>query len=240
MHFSSQFLHSLHFFYLLSVSYWLLTVDRWSLIHEPLPIDTHVARRFQCPAVFGAESLPRELFELTELEAPPIEFDEKLWHDVVDRVTVYNDDRLVYSLKDGSEITVMLWERIEKSPNGTKGDAVRGFAYSLLFVVIVAIPILIIIGIALIGMVVIVGLICRVVRIVLVCIVIKLWLRVGMSRYSVTLSHSVVLLSDRLVDLIYCLHINHKRWVISISTAEVEIFQLFVCISDFIPHPKLF
>ena len=48
------------------------------------------------------------LAELTELEAPPIEFDEKLWHSVVDRVTVYNDDRLVYSLKDGSEITVML------------------------------------------------------------------------------------------------------------------------------------
>lgn len=47
------------------------------------------------------------LFELTELEAPPIEFDEKLWHAVVDRVTVYNDDRLVYSLKDGTEITVM-------------------------------------------------------------------------------------------------------------------------------------
>ena len=45
---------------------------------------------------------------LTELEAPPIEFDEKLWHAVVERVTVYNDDRLVYSLKDGSEITIML------------------------------------------------------------------------------------------------------------------------------------
>ena len=48
------------------------------------------------------------LTELEELEAPPIEFDEKLWHAVVDRVTIYNDDRLVYSLKDGSEITVML------------------------------------------------------------------------------------------------------------------------------------
>ena len=33
---------------------------------------------------------------------------KKLWHAVVDKVTVYNDDRLVYSLKDGSEITVML------------------------------------------------------------------------------------------------------------------------------------
>jgi hypothetical protein len=48
------------------------------------------------------------LTELTELEAPPIEFDEKLWHAVVDRLTVLGDNRLVYSLKDGSEITVML------------------------------------------------------------------------------------------------------------------------------------
>lgn len=48
------------------------------------------------------------LTELEELEAPPIEFDEKLWHAVVDHVTVYNDDRLVYSMKDGSEITVRL------------------------------------------------------------------------------------------------------------------------------------
>ena len=48
------------------------------------------------------------LFELIELEAPPIEFDEKLWHAVVDHVTVYHDDRLVYSLKDGTEITIEL------------------------------------------------------------------------------------------------------------------------------------
>ena len=48
------------------------------------------------------------LSELAELDEPPIEFDEKLWHAVVERVTVYNDDRPVYSLKDGSEITVML------------------------------------------------------------------------------------------------------------------------------------
>ena len=48
------------------------------------------------------------LFELTELKAPPIEFDKKLWHAVVDHVTVYHDDRLVYSLKDGTEITIEL------------------------------------------------------------------------------------------------------------------------------------
>ena len=45
---------------------------------------------------------------LRKKSKPVREFDEKLWHAVVDRVTVYNDDRLVYSLKDGSEITVML------------------------------------------------------------------------------------------------------------------------------------
>ena len=48
------------------------------------------------------------LTELTELDAPPIEFDEKLWHAVVERLTVMSDNRLVYSLKDGSEITIML------------------------------------------------------------------------------------------------------------------------------------
>jgi len=101
-------------------------------------------------------------------------------------------------------------------------------------------PIFIIVGIALIGMVVVVGLVCRVVRIVLVCIVIQLRLRMRVSGYSVTFSHGEALLSDCLVDPIYRLYINHKRWVVSIPTAEVEIFQLFVCISDFIPHPKLF
>ena len=43
-----------------------------------------------------------------ELSALKKECAEKLWHAVVDHVTVYNDDRLVYSLKDGTEITVEL------------------------------------------------------------------------------------------------------------------------------------
>ena len=61
------------------------------------------------------------LSRLTETPAPPIALDEKLWHAVVDRVTVYHDDRLVYSLKDGTEITVMLWERREKVPERHRG-----------------------------------------------------------------------------------------------------------------------
>ena len=55
------------------------------------------------------------LSRLTEPPAPPIEFDEKFWHAVVDKVTVMSDDRLVFSLKDGTEITIELCERIEKS-----------------------------------------------------------------------------------------------------------------------------
>ena len=39
---------------------------------------------------------------------PTIEFYEELRHAVVDKVTVYHDDRLVYSLKDGTEITIEL------------------------------------------------------------------------------------------------------------------------------------
>ena len=48
------------------------------------------------------------MFLYRDFEAPPIEFDEKLRYAVVDKVTVYNDDRLVYSLKDGTEITIEL------------------------------------------------------------------------------------------------------------------------------------
>ena len=67
------------------------------------------------------------LLELTELEAPPIEFDEKLWHAVVDRVTVYNDDRLVYSPEGRSRDNGYALMRIEKVPKWHQGDAVRGF-----------------------------------------------------------------------------------------------------------------
>jgi hypothetical protein len=48
------------------------------------------------------------LTELEELEAPPIEFDEKLWNATVERLTVYEDERLVFSLKDSTEIKVLL------------------------------------------------------------------------------------------------------------------------------------
>lgn len=48
------------------------------------------------------------MFELRELGELPIAFDEKLWHGLIDHVTVYHDERLVFHFKDGSEIIEQL------------------------------------------------------------------------------------------------------------------------------------
>ena len=48
------------------------------------------------------------LFRLTELEEIPIDFDEALWNTLVDHVTVYADERIVFSFMDGTEITEMV------------------------------------------------------------------------------------------------------------------------------------
>ena len=48
------------------------------------------------------------MFELGELTALPIDFDEKLWNGTVDHVTVYPDERVVFRFKDGKEITTRL------------------------------------------------------------------------------------------------------------------------------------
>ena len=48
------------------------------------------------------------LFRLTELEEIPIDFDEALWNTLVDYVTVYADERIVFSFMDGTEITEMV------------------------------------------------------------------------------------------------------------------------------------
>ena len=48
------------------------------------------------------------MFELRELEELPIVFDEMLWNELVDHVTVYADERLVFRFKDGSEISEQL------------------------------------------------------------------------------------------------------------------------------------
>ena len=48
------------------------------------------------------------LFQLTELDEIPIDFDEALWNTLVDHVTVYADERIVFSFMDGTEILVTL------------------------------------------------------------------------------------------------------------------------------------
>ena len=48
------------------------------------------------------------MFEISELDDLPIEFDEKLWNSVIDMVTVYEDERLVFKFKNGAEIEEQL------------------------------------------------------------------------------------------------------------------------------------
>lgn len=48
------------------------------------------------------------LFRLAELPQIPMEFNETLWHTLVDHVTVYNDERIVFIFTDGTEIVTML------------------------------------------------------------------------------------------------------------------------------------
>ena len=44
------------------------------------------------------------LFELSELEELPLEFDVKLFHSLVDYATVYHDGRVVFAFRNGAEV----------------------------------------------------------------------------------------------------------------------------------------
>jgi site-specific DNA recombinase len=48
------------------------------------------------------------VFELGELTALPLTFDEKLWNGTVDHVTVHANERVVFRFKDGKEIVTRL------------------------------------------------------------------------------------------------------------------------------------
>lgn len=48
------------------------------------------------------------MFELGELDALPLTFDEKLWNGTVDHVIVNADERVVFRFKDGKEIVTRL------------------------------------------------------------------------------------------------------------------------------------
>lgn len=48
------------------------------------------------------------MFEVSELDELLIEFNEKLWNLVIDSVTVFEDERLVFEFKNGTEVEVQL------------------------------------------------------------------------------------------------------------------------------------
>ena len=78
--------------------------ERYQTAEERL--NTLLAERKRMEA--EALTISGMLSQLMELEQLPIEFDEKLWNATVERLAVYEDERLVFSLKDGTEITVLL------------------------------------------------------------------------------------------------------------------------------------
>ena len=45
---------------------------------------------------------------LKEGQATGFEFTESLWNGLVDHVTVYADERLVFTFKNGKEVTISL------------------------------------------------------------------------------------------------------------------------------------
>jgi len=55
-----------------------------------------------------ADAIGGFLFEIKELESLPIEFSERLWHNMLDHVKVYEDDRLVFVFRNGMKITEFL------------------------------------------------------------------------------------------------------------------------------------
>ena len=55
-----------------------------------------------------AISIGGMMFELGELDALPVDFDEKLWNGTIDHVTVHADERVVFCFKDGKEIITRL------------------------------------------------------------------------------------------------------------------------------------
>lgn len=48
------------------------------------------------------------LFRLAELPQIPMDFNETLWHTLVDHVTIYSDERIVFTFTDGTEIVTIL------------------------------------------------------------------------------------------------------------------------------------
>ena len=59
-------------------------------------------RQIQADAISGC------LFALGELDLLQITFSDELWNTVVDHVTVYADERLVFRFKNGADVTLQM------------------------------------------------------------------------------------------------------------------------------------
>ena len=66
-----------------------------------------VTRRFQTDVI---ESFMNEIRAFEDLL--PVQYSDRLWLNLIDRMTVYEDGRLVFRSKNGTEITEALWRRI--------------------------------------------------------------------------------------------------------------------------------
>lgn len=53
-----------------------------------------------------ADAIGGFMFRLRELDQPLEHFDERLWLEVIDHVTVHGDGELTFKFQNGSEISV--------------------------------------------------------------------------------------------------------------------------------------
>ena len=55
-----------------------------------------------------ADTIKNFISEISEMDNIPIEFNERLWNSVIDSITVYEDERIVFRFKNGIEIEEVL------------------------------------------------------------------------------------------------------------------------------------
>ena len=55
-----------------------------------------------------ADTIAQTMKEISSMQELPIEFEDHLWFALIDRVTVYRDERIVFRFKTGQEITEQL------------------------------------------------------------------------------------------------------------------------------------
>ena len=59
-------------------------------------------------AIAEADTIAQTMKEIASVQELPIEFEDHLWFALIDRVTIYRDERIVFRFKTGQEITEQL------------------------------------------------------------------------------------------------------------------------------------